>query len=106
MRILLDGNIPRGFGAFLPGHRVDTVRGRRWSDLDDGPLLTAAGAEYDALITMDQSLRFQQNLRGRQLRLILVRAPRNTVPALAPIAPAIVDALAAMAPGDFRVVGV
>jgi hypothetical protein len=106
VRVLLDGNMPRAFGALLPGHRVQTVHGRRWSDLDDGPLLNAAEAEFDALITMDQNLRFQQNLRGRQLRIVLVRAPRNTVPVLAPIAPVILEALATMGPGDFRVVGV
>jgi len=55
---------------------------------------------------MDQNLRFQQNLRGRRLRIILIRAARNTVPVLAPIAPAILDTLAAMSPGEFRVVGV
>jgi predicted nuclease of predicted toxin-antitoxin system len=106
VRLLLDGNIPRAFGACLPGHRVHTVHGRRWSDLDDGPLIDAAEAEYDALITMDQNLRFQQNLRGRRLRIVLIRAARNTVPVLAPLAPAILDALVTMAPGDFRVVGV
>jgi hypothetical protein len=74
--------------------------------IDDGPLLDAAEAEYDALITMDQNLRFQQNIRGRQLRIVLIRAARNTVPVLAPIAPAILDALGTMGPGDFRVVGV
>jgi predicted nuclease of predicted toxin-antitoxin system len=106
VRILLDGNLPRAFGALLPGHRVQTVHGRRWSDLDDGPLLDATEAEFDVLLTMDQNLRFQQNLRGRRLRIVLIRAPRNTVPVLAPIAPAILDALLTMAPGDFRVVGV
>jgi predicted nuclease of predicted toxin-antitoxin system len=106
MRVLLDGNLPRTLAALLPGHRVETIHQRRWSDLDDGPLLDAAQAEYDALITMDQSLRFQQNLRGRSLRIVLIRAPRNTVPVLAPFASAILDALATMAPGDFRVVGV
>jgi predicted nuclease of predicted toxin-antitoxin system len=106
VRVLLDGNIPRAFGALLPGHRVHTVHGRRWSDLDDGALLAAAEGEYDALVTMDQNLRFQQNLRGRGLRVILLRAPRNTLPVLAPIAPAVLNALATMGVGDFRVVGV
>jgi predicted nuclease of predicted toxin-antitoxin system len=106
VRVLLDGNLPRAFAGFLPGHRVDTVHQRRWSDLDDGPMLAAAEAEYDALVTMDQNLRFQQNLRGRQLRIVLVRAPRNTLPVLAPAAPAVLEALASMAPGELRVVGV
>jgi predicted nuclease of predicted toxin-antitoxin system len=106
VRILLDGNLPRAFATLLPGHRVDTVHARRWSDLDDGALLDAAAAAYEAFITMDQSLRFQQNLRGRALRIVLIRAPRNTLPALAPVAPRVLEALASMGPGDFRVVGV
>jgi predicted nuclease of predicted toxin-antitoxin system len=106
MRVLLDGNLPRAFAGFLPGHRVDSVHQRRWSDLDDGPLLEAAEAEYDAFVTMDQNLRFQQNLRGRQLRIVLVRAPRNTMPVLVPAAPKVLDALATMAPGELRIVGV
>lgn len=106
MRILLDGNLPRAFAGFLPGHRVESVHQRRWSDLDDGPLLAAAEAEYDALVTMDQNLRFQQNLRGRRLRIIVIRAMRNTLPVLAPAAPAVLHTLATMQPGDLQIVGV
>ena len=43
VRVLLDGNLPRAFAALLPGHRVENVHQRRWSDLDDRPLLDAAG---------------------------------------------------------------
>ena len=103
---LLDGNLPRAFAALLPGHRVESIHQRRWSDLDDGPLLDAAGAEYDAFVTMDQSLRFQQNLRGRRLRIVVIRAPRNTVPSLAPLAPQVLTAIAEMASGELRIVGV
>jgi hypothetical protein len=78
VRRLLDGNLQRAFGALLPGHRVDTVHRRRWSDFDDRPLLDAAETEYGALITIDQGLQFQQNLRRRRVRIVLIRAPRNT----------------------------
>ena len=105
MRILLDGNLPRAFGTLPPGHRVETVHQRRWSDLDDRPLLDAADPQYDAFITMDQSLRFQQNLRGRRMRILLLRAPRNTLPVLAPLAPMVLDALSTMEPGEFLVLG-
>lgn len=105
MRRLLDGNLPRAFGALLPGHRVDTVHQRRWSDFDDRPLLDAAEAEYDALITIDQGLQFQQNLRRRRLRIVLIRH-HATLPTLAPLAPPVLDAVATMMPGEFRVLGV
>jgi len=106
VRVLLDGNLPRTFAALLPGHRVETVHQRRWSDLDDGPLLAAAEGEYDALLTADQNLRFQQNLRGRRLRIVVLRAPRTSLPVLAPLAPRVLAALAAMEPGEVRIVGV
>lgn len=105
MRVLPDGNLPRTLAALLPGHRVETIHQRRWSDLDDGPLLTAAEAEYDAVVTADQDLRFQQNLRGRRLRIIVLRAVRTSLPALAPLAPGVLAALAEMEPGEVRVVG-
>jgi len=105
MRVRLDGNLPRAFAALLPGHRVTTIHQRRWSDLDDRPLLDAAEAEYDAFITMDQRLRFQQKLRGRSLRILVLRAPRNTLPALSPLAPVELSALTEMAPGELRVLG-
>ena len=104
MRVLLDGNLPRTFAALLPGHRVDTVHQRRWSDLDDGPLLDATEPEYDAFVTADQSLQFQQNLRDRRLRVVVLRAQRTSLPALAPLAPLLLAALADMRPGEFRVV--
>ena len=82
MRLLLDSNLPRAFAALLPGHRTETTHQRQWSDPDDGPLLDAAEHEFDAVITMDQSLRYQQNPRNRQLRIIVVRAPRNSIPCM------------------------
>ena len=61
--------------------------------------------EYDAFVTMDQSLRFQQNLRGRRLRIVVVRANSNTLPMLAPVAPLVLAALREMGEGELRVVG-
>jgi predicted nuclease of predicted toxin-antitoxin system len=106
VRVLLDGNLPRTFAALLPGHRVDTVHQRRWSDLDDGLLLEAAEPEYDAFITADQNLQYQQNLRDRRIRVVVLRAQRTSLPALAPLAPLVLAALVDMPPGEFRVVSV
>ena len=106
MRVLLDGNLPRTFAALLPGHRIDTVHQRRWSDLNDRPLLDAAEREYDAFLTADQNLQYQQNLTGRRIRIVVLRAPRTSLPAIAPLAPLVLVALAEMSPGELRVVGV
>jgi predicted nuclease of predicted toxin-antitoxin system len=105
VRVLLDGNLPRTFAALLPGHRVETIHQRRWSDLDDRLLLDAAEGEYDAFLTADQSLRFQQNLRGRRLRIVVIRARGNSLPFLVPLAPGVLTVLAEMSPGELRIVG-
>lgn len=104
MRVLLDSNIPRAFAGLLPGHRVETTHQRRWSDLDDGALLLAAEPEFDAFVTMDQNLRYQQNLRGRSLRIVVIRASSNRLISLTPAGPLVLDALSTTAPGEIRVV--
>ena len=105
MRVLLDANIPRAYAALLPGHRVETVHQRRWSDLDDGPLLDAMEPEYAAFITADQGLRFQQNLQGRRIRIVVLRSFRTSLPVLAPSAPAVLAALLEMGAGELRLLG-
>ena len=107
MRVLLDANLPRGLARLLVGHEVHSVHQRRWSDLDDGPLLDAcAAAGYGALATLDQSLRFQQNLRGRPVAVLVLRARSNRIEDLAPLVPALLAALPSAPPGQVTLVGV
>jgi hypothetical protein len=75
--VLLDSNLPRAFAGLLPGHRIETTHQRGWSDRDDGPLIDAAEQAFDASVAIDRNLRHQQNLRGRRLRIVVVRARRK-----------------------------
>ncbi|MGH6675550.1 MAG: hypothetical protein ACRECE_04895 [Xanthobacteraceae bacterium] len=43
-----------------------------WSELDNGKLLSAAEIEFDAIITTDQSISYQQNLAGRRLAIVVL----------------------------------
>ena len=74
--------------------------------MNDRPLLDAAEREYEALLTADQNLPYQQNLTGRRIRILVLRAQRTSLPVLAPLAPLVLAALAEMSPGELRVVGV
>lgn len=105
MRLLLDANLPRGLGRLLAGHDVVSAHAHDWSDLDDGALLDAAAAVgYTGFLTMDQSLRFQQNLAGRPLAVVLLRARSNRLPDLTPLVPAVLAALPGAPPGEVTVV--
>ena len=59
---------------FLPKHEVHTVVDLRWNpQLENGELLDAAeAAHFDVLITADQNIRYQQNLTGRKLSLVVL----------------------------------
>ena len=73
MKILFDQGTPAPLRRHLDDHLVHTAPEMRWSDLDNGYLLNKAEREgYQVLITTDQSMRYQQNLSGRPLAIIVL----------------------------------
>ena len=52
---------------------MDTSAGREWSELSNGDLMDIAETEgYELLITTDQNIRYQQDLAGRRLAVIVL----------------------------------
>ncbi len=93
MRILLDESVPRALGFLILGHFVRTAQTAGFAGLFNGELLAAMKlAEYDALITFDQNLPYQQNNNLPVAILVLV-APNNRVETALKFAPLILDAL-------------
>lgn len=75
MRVLFDQGTPAPLRNHLSEHSVDTLAERGWSDRDNGELLELAEREgYEVLVTTDQSLRYQQNLHGRQIGIVVLLA--------------------------------
>ncbi len=73
MKILFDQGTPVPLRRSLVGHRVDTAFERGWSELANGALLSAAEREgYDLLVTTDRNLKYQQQLGGRQLAILVL----------------------------------
>lgn len=57
----------------LAGHSVDTAYERGWSDLKNGELLERAQTEgYQLVVTTDQNLKYQQQLSGRTLAIVVL----------------------------------
>ena len=58
---------------FPATHEVITAFERGWGTLQNGDLLRVAEAEgFEALITTDQNIRYQQNLPKRQLAVLVL----------------------------------
>jgi hypothetical protein len=71
MRILFDQGTPVPLRRHLQTHNIETVYEKGWSTLKNGELLTRAeAAGFEALITTDQNLRYQQNLADRKISIV------------------------------------
>lgn len=102
MKVLLDENLPHQIRLELPGHDVFTVAYMGWAGVQNGELLRqAAAAGFDALVTNDRGLEYDQNLTALPLAVVVIEAPANTVESLRPALPALLAALAALQPCTF-----
>jgi hypothetical protein len=69
--------------------------------LKNGALLAAAEtAGFTVLLTGDQNLEFQQNLRKRKLGVVVLCAASNTIEDLLPLVPSALKAIEAVRPGQ------
>jgi len=107
MKILIDECVPFLMKTALvaSGYDCTTAQEAGWSGMDNGELLAAAETEFDVLVTIDRNLRYQQNLAGRKIALLIVFARSNRVVDLELHFPACIEALRSIQPGDVVEVG-
>jgi hypothetical protein len=75
MRVLFDHGTPAPLIPFLDA--VTKARDRGWDTLSNGDLLTIAeDAGFDVLVTTDKNIRYQQNLEGRRIALVVLSTPQ------------------------------
>ena len=73
MRVLFDQATPVPLRSFLQGHTERTAAQESWDRLPNGELLNSAeAAGFDVLLTADKNLRYQQNLSGRKLAIVVL----------------------------------
>jgi len=107
MKILIDECAPRALKLALAsdGHDCLTVQEAGWSGKENGELLALADASFDVLVTIDQNIRYQQNLTGRKVALLIVRSRSNRLVDLESHFAACLDALRSIQPGTIVEVG-
>ena len=73
MRVLFDKNVPRGVRQFLGRHQVETVDERGWARISNGELIRVAEvAGFEVILTADQNIIYQQNLKERRIALVVL----------------------------------
>jgi hypothetical protein len=73
MKILFDNGTPKPIARSLIGHEVDFARQIGWHELANGELIQRAeDAGYAVLLSTDKNVRYQQNLAGRKIALVIL----------------------------------
>ena len=70
-----------------------------WSNLTNGDLLAKAESLFDLMLTTDQNLRYQQNLQGRKLAIVVL--PTTSWPEIQKRTSEVASAISGMKPGGY-----
>jgi hypothetical protein len=63
----MDACVPRPLRQFLADHAVSTAQEMGWGELKNGELILRAETSFDAFITCDQNLKYQQNIHAIEI---------------------------------------
>jgi len=105
MRILLDESLPRRLKNELVGHEVSAVAECGWSGVKNGRLLALAAVSFDAFVTADQNLQYQQNLATLPISVVVQVAIDNRLQTLLGLVPELLASLDRLQPRSLVRVG-
>jgi predicted nuclease of predicted toxin-antitoxin system len=100
MRILIDECLPRKLKRELPEHDTYTVAEMGWSGTKNGALLKLMANDFDVLVTIDQNLKYQQNLQGATVAVLQLSALSNRLKDLLPLIPQLKEVLKTIQAGE------
>jgi predicted nuclease of predicted toxin-antitoxin system len=104
MRLLLDESVPARLYRALPDHQVSNAVREGWSGVKNGKLLALAAASFDAFVTVDKNLAFQQNLATLPIAVLVLDSVSNELHALLPLMPTLERELEKVVPRSYVVV--
>ncbi len=101
MKILFDHCMPARLRRFLPAHDVQTAKEMGWELLRNGRLLEQAQQQFEVMLTVDQNMPYQQNLKGRTLCVLVLVVPNNRLETLRSLLPQVEETLQHLRAGEF-----
>lgn len=106
MKLLLDECLPRKLKTSFGQHHCATVPEARLSGKKNGEPLTLAEAQgYEVFITVDRGIEYTQNLTGRKIAIVVLRARSNRRFDLLPLMEACLEQIELLEPGQIVRVG-
>ena len=102
MRVLLDECLPRKLKREVQSDVVKTVPEMGWAGTKNGALLRLVEREFDVLLTNDQNLEHQQNLKQFDLAVVVLVAITNDIEDLRPLMPTANEAIKTISPREIK----
>jgi len=102
MKVLLDECLPKKLKHDVKADFVQTVPEAGWASKNNGELLRLAEVDFDALLTNDQNIEHQQNLKKFDLAFVVLVAPTNDIEDLKPLMSAANEALKTIKAGEIK----
>jgi hypothetical protein len=100
MLVLFDHSTPAPLRYALMGHTVVEAVERGWDRLANGALLDVAEAHaFEVFVTADKNIRYQQNLTGRKIAIVVLENAQW--PVLRRYVDRVVAAVNACKPGSY-----
>jgi hypothetical protein len=91
--------MPQPLRRRLAEFEISTAQEMGWGRVKNGDLLKLAEDKFDAFLTSDQQLKYQQNLKDRKLAILVLST--NRWPQVKARTQEIIAAVLALKPGDY-----
>lgn len=103
MKLLLDEQMPRKIARHFPeDFTVDHVQLKGWEGVKNGELLERAAVNgYDALISADKNIFYQQNDKTLPVSVVVLHVFQLRIEHLAPLVPAALERLESVSTPTF-----
>lgn len=99
-KVLFDENMPRKLRRDLPGFAIRTAQEQGWSSFKNGQLLALAVGEFEVLVTIDQRMRYQQNLRELSIGIVVIETRDTRFESIRAHVEELREAIARVRPGQ------
>ena len=105
MRLIIDECLNWRLSRALAGHYCATVSRMGWSGVKNGRLLALIEQEgFDAFITGDRNLQFQQHIPAVRFAMIVLAAASTKLADTLPLMPKVLALLPTLQPGTVTVI--
>jgi predicted nuclease of predicted toxin-antitoxin system len=103
-KVLFDENMPHKLRRDLPDFLIRTAQEQGWSSFKNGQLLALAVRQFEVLVTIDQRMRYQQDLHKLPIGIVVIDTRDARLQSIRAHVSELREAIARVRPGEIILV--